>query len=75
MRTNSTLIGRNIRILAASKDLSLRDLARKSGVSEINVSFIVNGRTKNPGVLTIEKLARALGTDVAGVLKADLLNI
>ena len=75
MVSNTTIVGRNIRTVAAHRQISLRNLARKAGVSEINLSFIVNGRTKNPGIVTIEKVARALGTDVNTLLKKDILGV
>ena len=42
------------------RGLTVRDLVEKSGVSLPSIVRIQGGQTKNPGILTLEKLAMAL---------------
>ena len=41
--------------------LSLRQLEKASGVSRNTISLIESGRTPDPGVGTVERIAEALG--------------
>lgn len=43
------------------KNLSYRDLEKLSGVSHVTIQDIESGKTKDPGVTKVVKLARALG--------------
>lgn len=52
------LTAREIRIKAG---LTIRQLADKSGVAGGPISFIENGKTKNPYPETLRRLANALG--------------
>jgi len=48
--------------------VTLRALSRASGVSLSSLHSIVTGRTDNPTLPTLRKLAAALGTDVTALL-------
>lgn len=48
--------------------LSLQRLARKAGITRVTLRAIVNGKTQNPGVLTLTRIARALDTTVGHLL-------
>ena len=47
-------------------NMSLREFARRSGMSATNISFIINGKTprgneQTPSIKTYEKIAKAMG--------------
>jgi transcriptional regulator with XRE-family HTH domain len=51
-------------LLALSRDLkgwTLRDLEKRSGVSNALLSQIETGKIKNPGIRTVLKISGALG--------------
>lgn len=49
--------------------MSQQELSVESGVTQAQISFIESGERKNPGVITIKKLADALGTTVEELIK------
>lgn len=51
------------------QNLSVYELSRISGVTQVHIHKIEKGTTKNPGVVTLCKLAKALNTTIN-----DLLN-
>lgn len=52
------LLGR-IRTFTATRG-NLSELARRAGVNHVTILKIVHGTTKNPGVLTLQKIEAAL---------------
>lgn len=65
------LVGEHIRALRLARGINLTDVARESGVSRRMLTLIEQG-TANPSVLTLDRVAAALGTDVAHlVLRPD----
>lgn len=52
--------GQQVRRLRAEQSLSLRELGRRSGISEATLSRIENGRVKNIAASTLEAIASAL---------------
>lgn len=59
--------GRPVRQLREAASLSLRDLAARSGISSSMISDIEGG-TKSPTVITVVRLARALGVSAAALV-------
>lgn len=53
-------IGRNIRIMAYDKNISLKELAEEAGVSSAMMTKIVKGE-KTPSVEKFAKIAKKLG--------------
>lgn len=51
----------NLRALKADSNMSMREIAIKSGIPEPTLEKIFSGATKNPGVNTIQSLVHALG--------------
>jgi transcriptional regulator with XRE-family HTH domain len=60
--------GNNIRRLRQEKDLSQEALAAKAGLDRALLSGIESGG-RNPGVLTLVKLAKALGVSGAKLME------
>ena len=57
-------IGENLRKLRNEKRLSKSKLVTKTGLDYHTIAKIENGITPDPRVMTIVKLAKALGTTV-----------
>ncbi|WP_137113305.1 helix-turn-helix transcriptional regulator [Mesorhizobium sp. GR13] len=57
-------IGWNVRRLRVERELSQDDLAYNAGIERAYVGHLERG-TKNPTLDTLEKLSKALGTDIA----------
>ncbi len=51
----------NLRALKTESNMSMREIAIKSGIPEPTLEKILSGATKNPGVNTIQSLVHALG--------------
>ncbi len=51
----------NLRALKARSNMSMREIAIKSGIPEPTLEKIFSGATKSPGVNTIQSLVHALG--------------
>lgn len=51
----------NLRRLKAQSNMSMREIAIKSGIPEPTLEKIFSGATKSPGVNTIQSLVHALG--------------
>lgn len=50
-----------LRALKAASNMSMREIAAKSGIPEPTLEKIFSGATKSPGVNTIQSLVHALG--------------
>ena len=61
-------LGRNIRIIAYDKNISLKTLADEAGVSQAMMTKIVQGK-KNPSVPKLVKIANKLGVSLDDLLK------
>jgi SOS-response transcriptional repressor LexA len=54
-------LGNKICEFRKAKGLSLRQLAKKTGIASSSIHKIESGDTANPGAVTVQKLANALG--------------
>ncbi|HEY1975255.1 MAG TPA: XRE family transcriptional regulator [Candidatus Baltobacteraceae bacterium] len=63
-------IGRRVRQLRQSARLTLRDLARRSGVSAAMISEVERG-AKSPTITLLSAVAAALGVSMARLVQAD----
>lgn len=68
MKNESAKLGLNLKSIRTKKAISQGDIARKLGVSRGFISTIENGKT-NPTLLTISKIAKALGVSSDELLK------
>ena len=62
-------IGWNVRRLRAERELTQEDFATDSGFDRGYVSGVERG-VRNPSILVLERIANALGVDVAELLDA-----
>jgi len=67
--TTEVNIGENIKKLRTKAGLSQEDLAKKSGVKYTTLTKIESNVIKKPSVLIMDKLAKALGVNIEGLIK------
>lgn len=68
--TSTIDVGERLRILREERGLSMRSLARASGLSTNALSMIERGRT-SPSVSTLAKLAGALGAPITAFFRTE----
>jgi transcriptional regulator with XRE-family HTH domain len=69
--TPGQIVGRNVRAARDARLLSQRELAERSGVAKITIATLELGQRPHPRRRTVEKLADALGVDIAELLGSD----
>lgn len=62
-------IAENLKHHRLKLGMSQMELSKDSGVSQAQISHIENGEKKNPGVITMMKLADALDISVEELIK------
>lgn len=67
-------MGNKIRERRLEKGMSQDKLADLSGVDRVSISLIETGKTVNPSIKTLGKIALALGTTVDDIFFADSVN-
>ena len=70
----SDIYVKRIRSLCKQRGIAINKLATMSDVKQSTLDNIVRGITKNPGVMTIHKLAIAFNMTLAEFLDFDELN-
>lgn len=63
-------VGNRLRVLRTERELSLRALAEKSGLSINTLGLIENGKT-SPSVSTLQQIARALELPITAFFEAN----
>ena len=63
MNINEATITR-IRTLSKAQRLSMYELAYRTGMPPSTVKSIMNGKSKNPGIVNIKKMAEGLGLTI-----------
>lgn len=67
-------IGKNIRRIRKSKGLTIRDLSKKSEVSQGYISDLENGRETRPSLDILGKLANALEVSITNFLEVEIYD-
>lgn len=57
--------------LMKEKKFTPNKLAYKSGISQATVKSIMNGESRNPGIVTIKKLCDGLGITINDFFSSD----
>ena len=70
----SQIIINRIVLLCKSRDMTLYQLSKMSGVSHSTLDNIINRRTFNPRIKTLHKIATAFNMTVAEFLDFEELN-
>lgn len=63
-----------IRELLKAKRLTLYALAYKTGMPPSTLKCILNGRSKNPGIVNIQKIAEGLDMSIREFYDCDLFD-
>ena len=71
MQTIGDIVARNLRGLRVERNLSVSELARRSGVAKGTVSKLEAGQATNPTVETLWALADALGASLSELIVDD----
>lgn len=71
MQTIGDIVARNLRGLRVERNLSVSELARRSGVAKGTVSKLEAGQATNPTVETLWALADALGASLSELIVAE----
>ena len=69
------IIVKHISQLCQKKGYSVNKLASLSGVKQSTLDNIMRGLTKNPGIITLHKIANAFNMTLAEFLDFDELNL
>lgn len=70
----SQLIRNRISDLCEQRGFSYNMLAKRCGLNQSTVDNIMRGLTKNPGILTLQRIALGFNMTVAELLDFDELN-
>ncbi|KAA3385625.1 helix-turn-helix domain-containing protein [Akkermansia muciniphila] len=74
MTDYSIIIGNRIKYLCKRRRISVRQLSIMAGGNYSTITDILNGKTQNPGIRTIHKIANAFDMTVADFLDFKELN-
>lgn len=66
--TDPAAIGERIADLRKFRRMSMQAVADAAGITKAHICHLERGQTVNPGVVTLERVARALGTSLAYLL-------
>jgi transcriptional regulator with XRE-family HTH domain len=66
-----TPLGVKIKSLREQKQMTISDLNRLTGIAIGTIGDIERGKARNPGIFTIQKLARAMGVSILYFLDDD----
>ena len=70
------VVVKRIRDLCNEQDITPNALSYKSGISQSTIKSILNGESKNPGIVTIKKLCDGLNISLAEFFNTEeFLNI
>ena len=58
-----------IKALRDGKGWSQRDLAQRVGVTDAYIAMLETGKRKNPSLVILQRLAKALGVPVTTILE------
>lgn len=61
----ATRLGMTLKRLRIKAGLTQDELARKAGVTYAYISMLESGTKKNPSLMLVKKLAKALGVSIA----------
>lgn len=70
----SEIIVRRIQQLCKKKGCSINKLANMSGVKQSTLDNLMRGLTKNPGIVSLHKIANAFNMTLAEFLDFEELN-
>lgn len=63
-------VSRNIQRIRREKDLSQEEVAHRADIHQTYLSGVETGK-RNPSILVVERIAKALGVDVSEIFKPN----
>jgi len=63
-------VSRNIQRIRREKDLSQEEVAHRADIHQTYLSGVETGK-RNPSILVVERIAKALGVDVSEIFKQN----
>lgn len=72
--TISEAISLRIQTLCKEKNITVNRLALISGLSQSTIASIMNGRSQNPGLATLNKIAKGFGMSLGEFLDFPEIN-
>jgi transcriptional regulator with XRE-family HTH domain len=63
-------VSRNIQRIRREKDLSQEEVAHRADIHQTYLSGVETGK-RNPSILVVERIAKALGVDVSEIFKLN----
>jgi len=63
-------VSRNIQRIRREKDLSQEEVAHRADIRQTYLSGVETGK-RNPSILVVERIAKALGVDVSEIFKPN----
>ncbi|WHP68749.1 helix-turn-helix domain-containing protein [Phaeobacter inhibens] len=63
-------VSRNIQRIRREKDLSQEEVAHRADIHQTYLSGVETGK-RNPSILVLERIAKALGVDVSEIFKPN----
>lgn len=72
--TYSDAVIKRLTALCAERDITVNKLATLSGITQSTVDNLMKGKTRNPKLKTLHKLAIGLGMTVSELLDFPELN-
>ena len=63
-------VSRNIQRIRREKDLSQEEVAHRANIHQTYLSGVETGK-RNPSILVVERIAKALGVDVSEIFKPN----
>ena len=63
-------VSRNIQRIRREKDLSREEVAHRADIHQTYLSGVETGK-RNPSILVVERIAKALGVDVSEIFKPN----
>jgi transcriptional regulator with XRE-family HTH domain len=63
-------VSRNIQGIRRDKDLSQEEVAHRADIHQTYLSGVETGK-RNPSILVVERIAKALGVDVSEIFKPN----
>ncbi|EIE49613.1 DNA-binding protein, putative [Citreicella sp. 357] len=63
-------VSKNIQRIRREKDLSQEEVAHRADIHQTYLSGVETGK-RNPSILVVERIAKALGVDVSEIFKPN----
>ena len=70
--TAKEAVGRRIMELSSQHDLSINGLANRAGIPPTTIYSMLNGKSKNPGIVTFQKICDGLEISVREFFNSPL---